>query len=135
MEKTLEGFRGRCTTLWSCRDFTGPQNNHLRHTGRFGKQYEQLGKVFEAKFRPNLCLWRLTLFGSAEKGKYSPFGCRCFYLYFSGLQKMSKTNESCARLQELIKNKYKLRLCCRCETENYSVPVQGTLCLTGKWMF
>lgn len=41
---------------------------------------------------------------------------------------MSKTNESCAQLQELIKfNKYKLQLRCRCETENYSVPAQGTL--------
>lgn len=40
---------------------------------------------------------------------------------------MSKTNKSWTRLQELIKNKYKLRLCCRCEIENYRVPVQGTL--------
>lgn len=43
------------------------------------------------------------LLGTTEKGKYSPDGCRCFYFYFSGLQKMSKTNESCGLLQESIK--------------------------------
>lgn len=73
--------------------FHRPANNHLQQTPKvLEKQYEQFRKkCFKLNLETQLlCLERLVLFGTTEKGKYSPFGCRCFYLCFSGLQKNVK---------------------------------------------
>lgn len=109
--------------------FHRPANNHLHQTPSFGKQYEQFGKVFSAKFRDPTCVCTdLFCLAAQKKANSARLDADVFICIFQGCKKMSKTNESCAQLQELIQfNKYKLRLRCRCEAENYSIPVQGTL--------
>lgn len=129
MEKTLEGFRGRCTTLWSCRDFTDPQITVYTKPQALENNMNNLEKCFKLNLETQPVSGQTYFVWQHRKRQIQPVWMQMFlFVFFRAAKKMSKTNESCAQLQELIKfNKYKLPLRCRCETENYSVPVQGTL--------
>lgn len=79
MEKTVEDSRGRCTTLWSCRDFTGPQPTIYSKPKGFQNNVTSEEKCFKLNLETQLVSGEnFILFGATEKGKYSLFGCRCF---------------------------------------------------------
>lgn len=133
MEKTLEDSRGRCTTLWSCRDFTGQQTTIYSRPKGFENNMTCYEKCFKLNLETQLVSWgKLYFVWRHRKRQIQPVWVQMFLFgVFSGLQKMSKAHDRSPRLQEWTTNKYKLRFWC-VKLSNCSISVQETVQLF-KW--